>query len=188
MSTHLCIKYRYQKWIRKHERGILEQTFLDIPAGTEKEEQLYAEIVDQYIKDNEWLQLIAYAHHKHTTRLMHCMHVSYLCFLQAYRHDWDYESAAIGGLLHDFVLFDKKDYDVTKFEEIWCFYHPQQALQAAEEKYELTDVSKDIIAKHMFPMAFSLPKHKETWLIAYWDKYCAIREFMHKRQGCPVVA
>lgn len=180
MSTHLCIKYRYQKWIERHERSILEQTFLDIPSGTKREEELYAEIVDEYIKDHEWLQLMAYKHHKNTTRLMHCMHVSYLCFLQAYRHKWDYESAAIGGLLHDFCLFNKGDYTIKHYRDIWCFYHPQEALKMAEAKYTLSDVTKDVIAKHMFPVAFSFPKHRETWLIAYWDKYCAVREFLHR--------
>lgn len=180
MSTHLCIKYRYQKWIEHNERSILEQTFLDIPSGTTQEEHLYAEIINDYIQDHEWLQLMAYTHHKHTTRLMHCMHVSYLCFLHAYRHQWDYESAAIGGLLHDFCLFNKGDYTVKHYRDIWCFYHPQEALKMAETKYELSAVARDIIAKHMFPMAFSFPKHRETWLITYWDKYCAVREFLHK--------
>lgn len=181
MSTHLCLKYRYQKWLDQNERDILDQTFRDIPSGTDKEEKLYAKIVDTYIHDHEWLQLMAYTHHHHTNRLMHCMHVSYLCFLQAYRHNWDYESAAVGGLLHDFCLFSKGDYDVKKFKDIWCFYHPRQALKVATSKYELSNKVKDMILKHMFPMAFSFPRHKETWLIAYWDKYCAVREFMWKQ-------
>ena len=180
MSTHLCIKYGYQKWLSAEERSLLEQTFLDIPSGTTKEETLYADIVSQYMQDHEWLQLMELEHHKNTNRLMHSLHVSYLCFLQAFRLGWDYVSAAIGGLLHDFVLFTKKDYRVKRIQDIWCFHHPQEALKKAETKYELSDISKDIIQKHMFPIAFSFPKHRETWLITYWDKYCAIREFLYK--------
>jgi uncharacterized protein len=180
MSTRLCIKYKYQKWLDQNERGILEQTFIDIPGGTDKEEQLYAEIVQEYIQDHEWLKLMAYTHHKNTSRLMHCMHVSYLCFLSAYRSHWDYRSAAIGGLLHDFCLFNKKEYAVKNYRDIWCFYHPQEALKLAESKYELSDVARDIISKHMFPVALSFPRHRETWLIAYWDKYCAVREYLYK--------
>lgn len=182
MSSRLCIQYKYQKWLEQEERDILSQTFIDIPCGSDKEEQLYTEIVKHYINDHEWLKLMTFVHHKNTTRLMHCMHVSYLCFLQAYRKQWDFESAAIGGLLHDFCLFDKGDYTIKHYRDIWCFYHPQQALQAAERKYKLSDVTRDIIATHMFPMAFAFPKHRETWLIAYWDKYCAVREVMHKPQ------
>ena len=178
MSRRLFIKYRNQ--IANTERTILEQTFLDIPCGTEYEKRLYTEIVSKYMEDNEWLQLVTLAHHKRTNRLMHSMHVSYLCFLQAYRMNWDYKSAAIGGLLHDFVLFSKKDYRVTRWGEIWCFHHPKEALKMATSKYHLNERTKDIIRKHMFPVAGSFPKYKETYLIVYWDKYCAVREYFHR--------
>lgn len=187
MSTRLRIQYRYQKWIGQKERDILSQTFLDIPCGTKREEDLYSEIVKPYIQDETWLQLINFTHHKHTNRLMHCMHVSYLCFLYAYRHKWDYKSAAIGGLLHDFVLFSKKDSKINNSKGFWCFSHPKEALKMAESKYNLNKISRDIITKHMFPAVFAVPRYKETWAIVYWDKYCAIQELIHKKQGCPVL-
>lgn len=180
MAKRLCIKYGYQKRIEQRERDVLEQTFLDIPCGTPQEQLIYTQIVHKYMQDHEFLQLVTFSHHSKTSRLMHSMHVSYLCFLQAFRRNWDYKSAAIGGLLHDFVLFSKKDYDVTKFSEIWTWYHPKQALKMATRKFKLNERTKDIIEKHMFPMYPSFPKYKETYLIVYWDKYCAIREYLHK--------
>ena len=175
---HLCIKYRNQK---KHKAStILEQTFIDIPAGTAEERSVYAEIVDEYIRDHDWLQLVSYIHHTQTSRLMHSMHVSYLCFLHAFRKGWDYVSAAIGGLLHDFCLSNKGEYPRRKFLDIWCFWHAKQALTMSESKYELNHITKNMIRSHMFPSTITFPKYKESWLIVYWDKYCAVREYLHK--------
>lgn len=174
----LCIKYRNQK--HNSATSILEQTFIDIPAGTEEEKRVYSEIVDDYIRDHDWLKLMSYIHHKQTTRLMHSMHVSYLCFLHAFRKGWDYVSAAIGGLLHDFCLFNKGDYPIRHVLDIWCFWHAKQALQTSENKYQLNHITENMIRAHMFPSAVTLPKYKETWLIVYWDKYCAVREYLHK--------
>lgn len=176
--SRLCIRYPNHGLLA--EKDILSKTFADISCGSEQEKNIYTSIVLPYLNDVSWLQMRDIVHHKYTNRLMHCMHVSYLCFLYAYRHHWDYISAAIGGLLHDFVLFNKKDYRVTSVKRIWCFYHPQAALQMSEAKYVLTDKVRDMIAKHMFPAAFAFPRYKETWLIVYWDKYCAVRERFHK--------
>ena len=159
----------------------IENLFKDIRIGTEEEQFIYYGIVKSYLSDEDFMNLMNHCHHKQIDRLTHSLRVSYLCFITAYRHKMDYVSVAIGGLLHDFCLFGKGDYRVKKITDIWCFYHPKEALKKAESKYVLSDISKDMIQKHMFPMVTSFPKHKETYLIAYWDKYCAIKEYCQKK-------
>ena len=39
-----------------------------------------------------------------------------------------------------------------------------------------TDLQKDIIAKHMFPVTLIPPKTKEGFLLTIVDKYCCIKE------------
>lgn len=159
----------------------LERLFYDIKSGTEEEKTLYKSVIVNVLENKEVVKLIDVKHHKNTNRLMHCLHVSYRCFLVSYRHQMDYVSAAIGGLLHDFCLDNKGEYIKKTFEDIWCFYHPQEALKNTEKYFVITDVAKDMISKHMFPVALSIPKYKETYLIAYWDKHYAIRELFTKK-------
>lgn len=165
-----------------HQRieKIFDMLFNDIKSGTEEEKTLYKSIVLKVLENKEVIKLLEITHHKKTTRLMHCMHVSYRCFLVSYRHQMDYVSAAIGGLLHDFCLTSKGEYTKKTFEDIWCFYHPQVALKNTEKHFVITDIAKDMISKHMFPVTLSIPVYKETYLIAYWDKYYAIRELCTK--------
>lgn len=161
---------------------LIQQLFADISIGTKEEENIFIGLIGNYLRDEEFLLLHTHSHHKNTSRLIHSLHVSYLCFLTGYRHKLDYVSLSIGGLLHDFCLFEKKDYSINKLSDVWCFYHPQQALKKAEEKFELSDISKEVIKMHMFPVTFSIPKYKETYVICYWDKYCAVKEVFQKKR------
>lgn len=155
---------------------LFNRLFDDIKSGTEEEKTLYKHLITNILLNEEVIKLLNIPHHKNTTRLMHCLHVSYRCFLVSYRHKMDYKSAAIGGLLHDFCLVCKGEYIKKRYKDIWCLYHPQVALENAEKHFVVTDIAKDMIVKHMFPIALSMPKYKETYLIIYWDKYYAIRE------------
>ena len=41
---------------------------------------------------------------------------------------------------------------------------------------DLTEKEQDIILKHMWPVTLILPKYKESFIITFVDKYCAIQE------------
>ena len=71
----------------------LEKLFQDIKSGTEEEKTLYKSVIANVLENNEVVKLIDVQHHKNTNRLMHCLHVSYRCFLVSYRHQMDYVSA-----------------------------------------------------------------------------------------------
>ena len=47
------------------------------------------------------------------------------------------------------------------------------------ENFEITDIEKDIIVKHMFPLNMALPKYKETVVIILVDKYCGLIDVLH---------
>ncbi len=47
-----------------------------------------------------------YSHHNNVDCLEHSLSVSYYCYLLCRRYGLDYRSAARGGLLHDFFLYD----------------------------------------------------------------------------------
>lgn len=181
MHSRLCIKFKYQQALPHKATNIMDMLFLDVPCGTTQEEHIYKNIIQPYLDDIDIQQLESFVHHHKTTRLMHSLHVSYLCFLFAYRHNWDYHSAAVGGILHDFVLMSRETYK-QQSGKWWILQHPECALRAAQAKYQLDATTQDIIQTHMFPLSLRFPRYKEAYLIAYWDKYCAIRERFQKQR------
>jgi uncharacterized protein len=86
----------------------------------------------------------------------------------------DYRSAARGGLLHDFFLYD---WHIKKSHEgLHGFIHPRVALENANKYFHLNDMEQDVICKHMWPMTIKPPKYKEAYIVDAIDKYCAFME------------
>lgn len=130
------------------------------------------------LKQNDSIFLMDnYKHHSNVTCLEHSIYVSYLSYLVCRRLGFDYCSVARGGLLHDFFLYD---WHIDKQEKgLHGFTHPYIALKNANEMFFLNDVEKDIIVKHMWPLTIWLPKYKESFIVAFIDKYCAVMEMLN---------
>ena len=109
--------------------------------------------------------------------------VSLLSFLWAKKWNFDYKSAAIGGLLHDF--YDKPwqtaDHKLVKhtkknFFQQHGFVH---ALEATKNAYRyfpeiMTPKIENIIRRHMFPLNIHPPRYKESWIVTCVDKYVSM--------------
>jgi len=102
----------------------------------------------------------------------HCLFVSYVSFLTCKRLGMDCRSAARGGLLHDFYLYDKSSVSGFKHRA----QHPKIALENADLCFELSDKEKDIILKHMWPITFGIPRYRESFVVDAVDKYCTYLE------------
>lgn len=129
--------------------------------------------------ENEYVrQMDNYIQHGSTTTLKHCIMVSYNSYQLAKKMNLDYISAARAGLLHDFYLYDWHDGPkADSFFKKHGFTHSRTALKNAEKYFELNDVEKDIILKHMWPLTLTLvPKYKESMLVSFVDKYISTKE------------
>ena len=114
--------------------------------------------------------------HSNITCMEHSVYVSYISYLMCRRLKLDYCSAARGGLLHDLFLYD---WHTTKTNDgLHGFTHPYTALENANKHFDLNDLEKDIIVKHMWPLTVKFPKYKETFIVAFVDKYCASMEII----------
>jgi len=134
----------------------------------------YQDCISELAQHQLTRSLDNFVHHRNVSRLEHCIHVSYYSYLICKKWGLDYESAARGGLLHDFYFYNSH---TTKPEwGIHCFSHPSIALKNAQEHFTLNEVEKDIIVKHMWPVTISKPKFKESYVVTMMDKYCATRE------------
>lgn len=132
--------------------------------------------ISDLIQDESVQSMKNYIQHGNVNCLEHSINVSYKSFLICKRLKLDYKSAARGGLLHDFFLYD---WHATKQKSgLHGFTHPQTALTNANERFRLNNIEKDIIEKHMWPLTLKLPKYKESLIIILVDKYCSIAEII----------
>lgn len=106
--------------------------------------------------------------------LQHCLFVAYLSFLFCRKFHLDAVSAARGGLLHDLYLYDWRTHKGNHM-----MMHPITALVHATHLFELNDMEKDIIVKHMWPLTPWLPRYLESFVVSGADKLCALAEIFH---------
>lgn len=90
-------------------------------------------------------------------------------------------SLAKGAMLHDFYLYKARGNKEIGVREHW-FGHPVTALKNAEKEFQLTELEKNIITSHMWPLTFlHFPKSREAFLVGLADKICAFGEVFLKR-------
>ena len=112
--------------------------------------------------------------HGRTSCLQHCIAVAYKCYTTAESLgiDYDRESLIRGALLHDYFLYDWH----KPHGRFHGFKHPAIALRNASKDFELNDVEKNIIVRHMFPLVPIPPKTIEGGLVCMADKACSLKE------------
>ncbi len=128
--------------------------------------------------DNEHLHdMKNYIQHRDLNCLEHSVFVSYKSYQICKKLRCDEAAAARGALLHDFFLYDW--HEERRSEKLHGFAHPEIALENAESHFELTEIEKDIILKHMWPLTLNkIPKYKESLVVSLIDKYCTAVELI----------
>ena len=116
-----------------------------------------------------------YRQHYDTNCFDHCYNVAFYSYLICKKLNLDYISVSRAGMLHDLFLYDwrKKQPEHKRFHG---FRHPRIALNNASKLFDLNEMEKDIILKHMWPITIIPPKYIEGYIITLTDKYCALEE------------
>ena len=137
----------------------------------------YLEIVSDLLRESSVLKMDDIKQHAQGfSCLDHCIFVSYVSFCICKKLNLDAKSAARAGLLHDLYLCDWSTTTVGPWERL--LIHPEMALRNAE-KYGLSELEKDIILKHMWPVTIRrVPRHRESAVVNFADKICASAEFL----------
>jgi len=134
----------------------------------------YLDCIHDLIKHQMVKSMKNYIQHSDIDCLEHSLYVSYSSYLVCKRLGLDYRSAARGGLLHDFFLYD---WHMEKpYRGLHGLRHPHIALQNANRYFHLNELEQDVIRKHMWPLTITPPKYKETCIVLTIDKYCAFME------------
>ncbi|MGE4484329.1 MAG: HD domain-containing protein [Oscillospiraceae bacterium] len=109
--------------------------------------------------------------------LGHCLFVSYLSFRLCRLLGLRSAEAARGALMHDMFLYDQHQHE-NRMKHLVT--HPAVALKNAEARFELSDVERDAIYSHMWPITLrSRPQSHEAAVVCLMDKVCAVAEVTH---------
>ena len=158
-----------------------------IVSGRRPAEEEYRQIVADILANSEFQRLKEFFHHN-SSIYEHAEIVSYLSYRVCKYLNLDHVSAARGGLLHDFFLYDWRNHDEPDLhrDKFHGIEHPRIALQNSEKHFRLNEVERDIILKHMWPLTLMPPRYRESFVVTFVDKYVASREFLdelRKRRG-----
>ena len=122
----------------------------------------------------------SFTQHGTTSVFDHCLAVAKYSLLIAhsleriFKINIDKDSLVRGALLHDYFLYDWHVKD--KSRRFHGFTHASVAAANASRDFELNDIERDIIAKHMFPLTPFPPMHREGFIVSLADKWCALAE------------
>jgi uncharacterized protein len=133
--------------------------------------------VSDLIYNTELLSLANFTQHIKANRLEHSINVAYYSFVICKFFSFNYRSAARAGLLHDFYLYNW--HKNKQPEGYHAKAHPIIALRNAEKITKLNNIEKDIIRHHMWPLTLIPPTHKESIIVSFVDKGCALCEMVN---------
>lgn len=140
--------------------------------------RILMDCLENLSQNNSFANMQKYIQHGQTDCLLHCIAVAYYSYTTATFLNLKLSERSLvrGALLHDFFLYDWHEPDVS--HKFHGFTHPKTALDNALREWELNDIEKDIITKHMFPLVPALPRCKESALVCIIDKTCSISEIL----------
>lgn len=139
--------------------------------------QEFKEIIKDITENSSVVSLKEHVQHMKGSRYKHCYEVAYYTYVITKKLGLDYISATRGAMLHDFYFYDWRNKGVEGQKRFHAYRHPRIALNNATENFDLNDLEKDIILKHMWPLTIRLPRFSESYIVTFVDKYCAMREF-----------
>lgn len=140
-------------------------------------EKLLKEILFDVVSNSYFKESMNYIQHGNTSIYRHSIMVARKsCQIASkYNLDVSYNELVRGALLHDYFLYDWHDKE-HKHRRPHGFFHPSAALRNAVRDFTLTDIEKDIIKKHMFPLTPVPPVYIESWIVCIADKICSASE------------
>lgn len=120
----------------------------------------------------------AFIQHGNTSCLLHSLAVAYYCYSIAKKLgfiEFRLSELVRGALLHDYFLYD---WHISPRQKngLHGFSHPFTAFYNALFDFELSEIERDIITRHMFPLVPLIPRFKESMLVSLVDKVCSLYE------------
>ena len=143
-------------------------------------DESFIKLIYPYMNNKTYLKLLRCKHHN-TTRLNHLYNVAVYSYWIGKKLnlfcDVDFESLLAGALLHDFYFISGKGENYA----VYWVTHCELSEENESKHFNISEKEKNIILAHMFPLAKSLPKSKEAWIVSIADKWSALLEACFNR-------
>ena len=175
-SLPLKLTYRERARMRKElcEWGKQSKWTYTVDYYTDRE---YIECVADIFEHPAFQSMAKFIQHGDTSTREHCIQVSYLCYTLGKMFHVDARTCARAGLLHDMFLYDWHTYHKECFLP-HGFTHARVALKNADSYFELNEVERNSILRHMFPLTPIPPRYAEGLILVYADKYVSTYEVL----------
>lgn len=147
-----------------------------------KEDKEFNNIIKDITRNETVLKMKDFRQHCSITCYDHCYRTAYYSYKICKKLNWDYKAVARAAMLHDLFLYDWRIKGDRK--GLHAYTHPKTAYENAKKIFKLSDKEKDIIIKHMWPVTFSLPKYKESYVLTLMDKFSATKESFEYALEC----
>lgn len=161
----------------KKKRDKNSQVIIESKSNRRIDREEFFKIIEPILSNETVQQMKNYKQHCNTSCYSHCLHVAFYSYVICKKLGLDYVSVSRAAMLHDLFLYDwRTGYRDKEFYGMHAFTHPKIALRNSQELFALNSKEQDIILKHMWPVTFSLPKYKESYIVTFIDKFSAIKE------------
>ncbi|MDD6468267.1 MAG: HD domain-containing protein [Erysipelotrichaceae bacterium] len=138
-------------------------------------DQEFCSMIKDLLENEMVLELKKFNQHHRYSRFDHSVSVAYYTYKMCLKWHVEPKEIVRAALLHDLFIYDWR---VEKSEfGSHAFAHPKEACINAEKIMPLTDMQKNCILSHMFPLSKTMPRYKGSWIIQAADKYSAIQEY-----------
>lgn len=146
----------------------------------ERDAEFFSYIDDLY-DTPEFRSMGVYPQHGEIDRIQHVMSVTYLSYVGAKKRGADVRQTVRGAILHDLFYYDWH-VPGDGSHRLHGYRHPGFALKNAIALYpEITEIEKNTIKRHMWPLTPTPPRYKEGLIVSMSDKYCATIEVLMDR-------
>lgn len=162
--------------------GKLREAYLhSFVLDRERDGDFFSLIGDLY-DTPEFQGMAVYPQHGKINRVQHVMSVTYVSYTMAKRcKKADVRQTVRGSILHDLFYYD---WHVAGdgSHRLHGYRHPGFALKnAIALNPAITEIEKNIIKRHMWPLTPTPPKYVEGLIVSCADKYCATQEVLLDR-------
>ena len=132
------------------------------------------------IENNDNFKELDKEHHHGISRYGHSYRVAKGVYTVTKKLKWNYQEATRAALMHDFY-FDYQLEENTPAKNLVA--HQNAAVLNASKYYTLSELQKNMIESHMFPLSKVVPKYKESICLTLVDKAVAIYEQNRFKMG-----
>lgn len=144
---------------------------------TIEEKEEYYKIIHEILLNEEFQKRKTYKHHGSISVYEHSLTVSKYAYIITKRLGYDYRSATIGALLHDFYYKPWQEiHEKKSFFKKHGFVHAKEALENSKKNFPnlMNKKIMNIIERHMFPLNKIPPRYIESWIVNFCDKYVSL--------------